>query len=236
MLGHEFASYGLMAGLGVLAAAVLALYLGKAHRLAAYRLLFLLISGCISGFAGAFLLYAFISYTPRELMEALKTGNFESGFVFYGGLIAGTAGAWMLCRRTGWAFEAYEKALIPALPLGHAFGRVGCFLAGCCYGRFSDSPLAVCFPFLPRPALPVQLFEALALLGICAVLTLLSLRKKGHLLRAYILMYAPLRFLLEFLRGDDIRGSFGFLSTSQWISLLLLLILAFGWVKNARKA
>ena len=236
LFGRAFASYGLMAGLGVLLAASLALILGKAHGLTAYRVLLFLLVGCLCGFAGAFLLYVPVSYTPSELIAQIKSGSFEPGFVFYGGLIAGLLGARLLGRKSGWKLEVYEKALVPALPLGHASGRVGCFLAGCCYGRFSDSFLAVRFPALPRAALPVQLFEAAYLVGMCAVLSLMSLKNKKHLLGAYILMYTPVRFGLEFLRGDEIRGALGPLSTSQWISLLLLLCWALYLVKNARKA
>ncbi len=198
-----------------------------------YKTLSLLIVCSVCGFAGAFLLYIPVTYSPRGLVSALRDGIFTGGLVYYGGFIAGAAGALLFCRRMRWDSGRLSAVIVPCLPLAHAIGRVGCFLAGCCYGRASDGFLSVMLSDLGIRVLPVQLFEAAGELVIFVIL-LMTLKKTGALKR-YILLYAPLRFALEFLGGDAIRGGFLWFSTSQWLSLLLLLsVLFIGHVKKAR--
>ena len=164
---------------------------------------------------------------PNYFMAKYLSG----GFVFYGGLLGGLAGAWLFCKQRRTAFAALGRDLVPALPLFHAFGRVGCFLAGCCYGIPAPAGwLGVTFPAsaveAPSgvPLLPVQLYEAAG----CFLLFLLLdfWAKRGWpgdcLLALYLALYAPLRFFLEFLRGDSVRGFLGPLSTSQVLSLAVL--------------
>ena len=164
---------------------------------------------------------------PNYLMAKYLSG----GFVFYGGLLGGLAGAWLFCKQRRTSFAALGRDLVPALPLFHAFGRVGCFLAGCCYGIPAPVGwLGVTFPAsaveAPSgvPLLPVQLYEAAG----CVLLFLLldHLVKRGWpgdcLLAVYLALYAVFRFLLEFLRGDAVRGFLGPLSTSQVISLVVV--------------
>lgn len=155
----------------------------------------------------------------------------SGGFVFYGGLLGALGAGWLFCRKRG-DFDRLGADLIPAIPLLHAFGRVGCFLAGCCYGipapagwpgvTFRAALLA------PNgvPLVPVQLMEAAGVLGIFLLLAALSRRgwQGTGLLLLYLALYAPFRFLLEFLRGDAYRGFLGPLSTSQVLSLVLLAV------------
>jgi len=102
---------------------------------------------------------------------------------------------------------------VPFLPLGYGFGRIGCWFAGCCYG----------FPF-HGGHFPVQLVDAFVSFGVCAFLASYSKKaQSGKTLLMYLRIYAVQRFLIEFLRGDAVRGAFLFLSTSQWISIALLL-------------
>lgn len=100
---------------------------------------------------------------PHSFMAKYLSG----GFVFYGGLLGGLAGAWLFCKQRWLSFDTLGRDLVPALPLFHAFGRVGCFLAGCCYGIPAPAGwLGVTFPAsaveAPSgvPLLPVQLYEA----------------------------------------------------------------------------
>lgn len=155
----------------------------------------------------------------------------SGGFVFYGGLLGALAAAWLFCRRQG-EFARLGADLVPAIPLLHAFGRVGCFLAGCCYGihapagwpgiSFHRSLLA------PNgvPLIPVQLFEAAGVFLLFLLLARLSRRgwQGDSLLLLYLAAYAPFRFLLEFLRGDAYRGFLGPFSTSQALSLAILAV------------
>lgn len=146
--------------------------------------------------------------------------------VFYGGLVGGIAGALIyihICKLDIWDVS---DILVPSVPLFHAFGRLGCFFAGCCYGReaawgitFTNSLNA------PNgiPLIPVQLFEAgFNLLFLIIILIIRPERKRPKiLLPIYLIMYAVGRFIFEFFRGDIGRGVF-LLSVSQWISLLII--------------
>ena len=118
--------------------------------------------------------------------------------------------------------------IIPVVPLAHALGRVGCFCAGCCYGIPMDPPWGVCFHSALAPhgvaLFPVQLLEAA--LNFILFLFLYHYAKKprkpGAVLGLYLVCYAVERFGLEYLRFDEIRGFLFGISTSQWISLLLI--------------
>lgn len=112
---------------------------------------------------------------------------------------------------------------VPAIPLFHCFGRIGCFLAGCCYGKVLSSPV-VFAGILEFRRIPVQLFEALFEIVLFAVLLLVGRKKMGsHLLGVYLTTYAVFRFINEFFRGDEVRGSYFGCSTAQWISMGILL-------------
>ena len=148
----------------------------------------------------------------------------QGGIVFYGGLLGGILGAWLGCRLVGLRLLPMLDLCAPALALGHAFGRVGCLFAGCCYGMPCDLPF--CFPLSPYIAggarlLPVQLIESVCDLILCAAL-LRYLRKERPVPRAagvFLMTYAVYRFVLEFFRGDEIRGHILGLTTSQFWSL-----------------
>lgn len=120
-----------------------------------------------------------------------------------------------------------------SIPSAHGFGRIGCLLAGCCYGRVYDEPTALTFRFPIinvneevigyRNAIPVQLYEAVFLLALAVVLGVLMARGKRGQMAIYMIVYGIWRFCAEFLRGDE-RGStvVSFLSPSQLVSVLLI--------------
>lgn len=139
------------------------------------------------------------------------------GFVFYGGLAGGLL--WTLIYTKNRKIEAKKiEFLVLPLVLGHALGRVACFLAGCCYGAYCDLPWRVHLHGADRH--PVQLYESIALLALFFWLRKRFVLSKNIIL-PYLGSYFAIRFLIEFFRGDDIRGVFYFnLSTSQYISLL----------------
>ena len=147
-----------------------------------------------------------------------------SGFVFYGGMLGAIAGAYLFAQFFHLPSQAFVDLLIPGFPLFHFWGRIGCFFAGCCYGKVSTWG----FPLYGDPHvlhIPVQLFEALCL---CLIFTALLLFEKrelpaGSLMILYLFGYSICRFALEFFRGDAIRGIWLGLSTSQWISLGIVL-------------
>ncbi len=157
-------------------------------------------------------------------------GELFGGMVFYGGLFGALAGAAIYCKIKKLDFMFYADIYAPAIPLFHAFGRLGCFFAGCCYGI--ESPWGVIYhnELLPEEngvtRLPIQLIEAGLNLIIMLVLILMSRKKmkKGTLLCSYFIIYAVVRFTDEFFRGDIIRGILFGLSTSQWLSIILFIV------------
>ena len=181
------------------------------------------------GLVGAKLLYLFVSCDINEVFERLSRGDISDlaggGQVFYGGLIMGIIGAFLGVRISGSCGETalYCDAVVPAIPLGHAFGRIGCFLAGCCYGAPYTGFCAVTFPSVgvTEPVFPIQLLEAVLNLIIFAILLIPRKRLKSGFatLYLYLTLYSVVRFTLEFFRGDEIRGFAQGLSTSQWISI-----------------
>ena len=160
----------------------------------------------------------------------------QGGLMFYGGFMLSLAVfvAWCLVKRE--KMLALSDLLAAVLPLGHAFGRIGCFFYGCCYGRDSDAWCAVTFPAgspswfehgqKMASVLPTQLFEASALLALFAALMFLWKRRDGRdglILGAYMIGYAIIRFGIEYLRGDP-RAAIGPFSISQTISIGLALL------------
>ena len=165
---------------------------------------------------------------PEIIVDVITSG----GSVFYGGAIGGFFFAIWYIKSYGVDPVKYFNALIVSVPLGHAIGRVGCFLAGCCYGHETDSIFGVVFPVGPAHlhesghVHPTQLYEVGFNLIIFAVLMYFFYKWKKH--KAYIfpamylMMYSVARFINEFFRGDEYRGVL-VLSTSQWISIGMLI-------------
>lgn len=172
----------------------------------------------------------------------------QGGLMFYGGLLLAIAVFVLWCRVKKESFWEMACLFCTVIPLGHACGRLGCFFYGCCYGRISDSCLAVSFPFhspawheqvraglidsaalRSLPVLPTQLFEAAALLVLFLLLLVLFLRKRTVVLPVYLMGYAVIRFSLEFFRGDP-RAAFLGLSIGQLISAGLFLLGLVFWV------
>lgn len=163
-------------------------------------------------------------FTARNLLMLIP----ESGFVFYGGLFGVLAALFFVTRKEEDLRQKVLRLTAPAIPLFHAFGRIGCFLSGCCYGKLMRNPVQVGAFELTR--IPVQLIESGAELIIFAVMIAVEKKSKTtDLLRLYLILYALVRFVDEFLRGDAVRGIWGGLSTAQWISVG---IIAFYLVKQ----
>lgn len=183
----------------------------------------------------------FITVLPTELNDITPKKALilflNSGFVFYGGLF-GALGCGILSGKI--SHEDMNKTLnifIPPFVLFHTFGRIGCFFAGCCYGI--ECKLGFSYPDEPNVIrFPVQLAEALGNTIIIAILCYREkqLKNRDSLTFMYLLMYAPMRLLLEFLRGDAVRGYWGYISTSQWISIFIIVVLAVLLFRKYRKS
>lgn len=150
------------------------------------------------------------------------------GSVFYGGLIGGTIAGFIYAKVKKFDLKEFSDICAPMVPLFHTFGRIGCFLGGCCYGIESEFGYTIHGNDLIPSVndvnrFPVQLIEA----GLNFMLFLLLdylLRKdkvKGGLFALYLVIYAVIRFSDEFFRGDLYRGFLFGLSTSQIISIIL---------------
>lgn len=189
----------------------------------------------VSAILGAKLLYLIVSWPEmgatfaQRLQNAVQ--NFRYGFVFFGGAIVAIGTLLYYLNKKKLPVLHVADFYIVALPLGHAIGRIGCFLAGCCHGRPTHMPWGVTFTdphslvatqYLGIPLHPTQLYEVA--LNLILFFILQHLYKKQHrpgtVLAAYVIGYACLRFSIEFFRGDFRGGFFLGMSPSQLIALL----------------
>ncbi len=206
--------------------------------------------------AGSWLVATPIGRIPRVL------AIWEGGLVFYGGFIGAALAAALYMRRHRMPFFAYADTIIPSVAFGHFLGRLGCFLAGCCWGGLApfDLPWAARFPpesmayqtFLDRPdparylapggaatlpLHPTQLYEAFGELALFLLLILVVRPRKrfhGQVLATWLLAYAALRTVVELFRGDVERGVYLGLGAGQWTSFAIFAIGVAVWV-GARK-
>ena len=189
----------------------------------------------LCGIVGSKVLY--VINEGMTFREIFSTNTLQAGGVFSGGLIAAfVAAVWYVRKHHMPSFGTLD-AFAPGLALGHAIGRIGCFAAGCCYGKATDhfwgvtftNPLAAQLVGTPlgHALEPTQLFESAAELGIFFLLTWMFKRKKfdGQVFGAYLFLYGIARFFLEFIRDDPGRGSVfgGVLSGTQLIAIGLVL-------------
>jgi phosphatidylglycerol:prolipoprotein diacylglycerol transferase len=247
-------SYGVFLCLGLAAAALGGLRVASRAQLDVGACIAGIGIAVAGGFAGAWLLNGLVQ-TVR--LGSLAAGFARPGIAFFGGAIgAGVTWLWA-CRRMRLPGLLIVERALPAVALGHALGRIGCLLGGCCFGRPTTGLFAVHYsdPRAPAAALwldprtpgvalsvgrhPVPLYEALALASLAVVFALRPARHAGDGARllAYAASYSALRIGLEFLRGDEVRGVLfgGALSTSQIVAGFVLLGCGFGWAWRVRE-
>ncbi len=217
--------YGLMIAIGILAAYLCAEYRAKRQGLDPDRIWSLAITVVLAGIAGAKVLY-YITDLKNIIADPSILLDFQNGFVVYGGILAGILAGWIYCRANKLDFLRYADLTLTSVALAQGFGRIGCFLAGCCYGVPTDSRLSIVFThsdFAPNGVhlVPTQLYSSALNFLNFATLVLISKKAKtpGQVSACYLLFYSIGRFCIEFFRGDLIRGSVGILSTSQFISI-----------------
>ncbi len=255
IFGKEFPFYGMLFGFGLLVGGLLGIFRAKKYKIDWYDALCGAVYAGLGAILGAKVL--FIITSLPSLIPALISGKITilqaitNGFVFYGGLLGGVLGLFIYCKQYKLDFVSYASIFAPSVPFGHMFGRIGCFLSGCCYGIIYDGPLAftypveiigyddlgnaLCYePFEGNPRLPIQLIEAsfLFVLWITTEIMFYKSKKKGLPLYTYAISYAVARFIFECFRGDAIRGKIWILSTSQIISLGILIFVGYVLIKN----
>ena len=236
-------SYGFMIALGLLAGYGLALKTEKRLQCDRKHLDGILFTILISGFLSSKILYLLtnipeIMANPRFILDSLG-----GGWVVYGGILGGMLGGWLYTKKYHLSFMKYFDWGMPSFALGQAFGRIGCFMAGCCYGSETSSAFSVVFPahsLAPAgiPLIPTQLMSSAFDFGLCLVLLWIVRNKKwdGQVGCAYLILYSVGRFVIEFFRGDLIRGSIGVLSTSQFISIFVFIFGIAMWFWKGKKA
>lgn len=230
IFGIQVKSYGLMIAIGIIVAAALFINKGKKKGFDEDSLLNLIIFAIVGGMIGGKGLFIItelkdIIKEPRILLD------FGYGFVIYGAIGGGALAMYLYCRRRGWNIIKMLDMTVPALAIAQGFGRIGCFLAGCCYGSETTLPIGVKFPngSLAPAGIdlhPTQIYSSIFdfLLGFLLLYYSKKERETGKVMGLYLIIYSIGRFLVEFLRNDP-RGNVGVLSTSQFIAIFTL---AFG--------
>jgi phosphatidylglycerol:prolipoprotein diacylglycerol transferase len=239
LFGRPIYWFGVLMALGFLAAIMLWNWLApRTGRPAGYgsELGFWIM---ISGVVGARIAEVIVNWPhyQSQPLEILRVD--KGGLVFYGGFILACLAVIVFARRQRDPLWALADYAVIGLPLGHALGRLGCFINGCCYGLHTESALAIRFPATHEshgvPVHPTQLYEAAYNLLLFGVLLVFYLRRRppaGRVFALYLLLYPPFRFLIEFIREEP-RDWYG-LTTGQATSLPLLLIGLAVWFWSGR--
>lgn len=233
--GFTIYAYGILLAGAYLIGLQFALIRARTRGLQPQRVMDLGIWIIVSALAGAKLLLFVVDFRafstdPREIFSLMRSGG-----VFYGGLIAGVAAAMWYIGRHRMPLWTTTDIFAPAIALGHVVGRLGCVMAGCCFGQPTTVAWAITFHDpaaaanvgtpLGIPLHPTQLYEAGAEALILLTLLLFERRGQrfpGRTFWTYLLLYGMSRFIIEFYRGDSRGMVFDRLSTSQLISMVLI--------------
>lgn len=217
--------YGLMIGIGFMAATIVGSILAKRRGLSDSDYTNMAILVLVIGFMGGKLLHMIVEW--KALLTDPMSVIGSAGFVVYGGIITGIMTIVVYCKVKKIEIFRYMDLFAVSVPLNQALGRIGCLLAGCCYGKETASAFSLVFPpsSMAPPGvklLPTQPIMAAGNFLIFAVLLILYVKNRldapGTATGLYLILYSAGRFAIEFLRDDE-RGSVGFLSTSQFIAI-----------------
>jgi phosphatidylglycerol:prolipoprotein diacylglycerol transferase len=182
----------------------------------------------VSAIVGSRILYVLLDPRPFVDNPLLAFQFWKGGLVFVGGIAAAVATAWVVIRVKGEPFWKWADAFAPAIAGGQFVGRIGCLMAGCCYGKPTDLPWALTFSHpqslapLHIPLHPTQIYHSLA--GLITCIILLAVRSKlpgsGQRFGLFLLCFAFFRFSIELFRGD-FRGTVGPLSLTQVAAIII---------------
>ncbi len=232
LFGKQIPYYGLLFMGAILVGGVMAVLHSSKRGIKKWDVVYCACFAAIGGIIGAKLLSIITSIKYIIEFKPSFVDVMSNGFVFYGGLLGGFGGLAIYCKVFKLPLLKFMDVFAICVPPCHALGRVGCFLSGCCYGIPYDGVFSIVYenPIdinTPKgiPLLPVQMIEAICLLVLFVVLEVLFFKcnKKGVVAAVYLLGYAIIRFVLEFFRGDLARGLILGISTSQIISILVVI-------------
>lgn len=228
VFGINVYGYGTMIAIGICAALIVLSYKAKGQGYNEDNISNMAIVSIIAGILGGKILYI-ITEIKDIINDASIIKDIGSGFVIYGAILGGALGIFFYSKKKHWNVLQIFDITAPGVALAQGFGRIGCFLAGCCYGKETTLPIGVEFKnsfFAPAGVLrhPTQLYSSAFdfLLAFFLLWYSRKKRKDGKTFSLYIIFYSIGRFLIEFLR-DDPRGNIGIFSTSQFISIFTLI-------------
>ncbi|MDZ7640015.1 MAG: prolipoprotein diacylglyceryl transferase [Bryobacterales bacterium] len=230
-------AYGFFVALGFLAGMLVTQRLAKRRGLDPELLVGAALYTALVGLAGAklALILQDFSYYSQNPGELFSMNLLQSAGIFYGGVLAGFAFFVWYMRKNKLPFAQAADCLAPGLAIGHAFGRLGCFFGGCCFGESCPRPWAVTYTNadvrefsnvpLHVPLHPTQIYEAVTEFAIFFLLIALfgKLRTPGRILGLFLVLSSLGRFIVEFFRAHDVGNPAGTaLSTAQWTALGLM--------------
>lgn len=226
-------SYGFCIMLGAFGAYLYAIQQSKKLTISSDTISEIALLIIVSAYAGGkvFLWFSDWDYYMKHPSKMIELSG--SGFVFYGSFIFSITALLIFFRYKKLKPAPLFDILAVCTAIVHSFGKIGCFFAGCCYGKICTPGIGVSYTMdisqarpLHTPLYPVQLIDAFVLLLAALFMFWYNTRKKfeGELMLIYVFIYATARFFTEFLRGDDDRGFIGPLSQSQWVSIGLVSI------------
>ena len=219
-------TYGMMIAIGVILAVLVVERRTKKQEQDADAVFMMAVLALIFGFLGAKILYILQNW--RSFLESPASVLGSSGFLLFGGIVLGVLAVILYCRARHLSFLRYFDLMMPSVSLAQAFGRIGCFFAGCCYGKETDAWWGITFTestFAPNGVslIPTQLISAAGNFLIMLALLLFAKRAKkvGDVGALYLVLYGAGRFCVEFLRENQ-HGWVGPLTTDQVFSLVCL--------------
>jgi phosphatidylglycerol---prolipoprotein diacylglyceryl transferase len=243
-------TYGVLVATGVLVGLAVTVHIARRQGIDPEKIWNLGILVVLSAIIGAkvMLIVNDWSWYMSHPGEIFSMGTLQAGGVFYGGVLTALAVSWYYMRKHGLRWLRTADCFAPGLALGHSIGRLGCFAAGCCYGKPTDhwwgvtfkNPLAHAWVGTPLnvPLEPTQLFESAVELVNFFILYWLIKRKKfeGQVMGTYLFLYGVARYFLEFIRDDPDRGSVfgGAMTGTQLISIFMVIIGGILWLRRVR--
>jgi len=245
IFGITLETYLIWATIATFAGLVCAWFRAEKYKLSFVDMIFFGIIGAAGLIVGARFVF-FLTEIPNIIqngmdyaLDVIKTG----GIVFYGGVLGLVGGMYLFAKTKNYNVRNVMNWLAPCIPLFHGISRIGCFYAGCCYGKEASWGIILPYvqdPIKGTPRIPTQLFEVgfNLLLFIALLIYEKQCTKKNKeldLIPIYFGSYAVFRFINEFFRGDAIRGVWFGISTSQWIAMIIMAVLVYYYFKKDKK-